>query len=172
MTILKIKNVVKSFGGVRAVNKCSFAVPEGKITSIIGPNGAGKTTLFNIISGLLKCDAGSIFFQHQDITNKRPYHIARLGIARTFQLTRTFKNLSIKQNLLQAQYTSDSNLFKVLEQVHLKKDIHDTAGSLSYGQQRLLEIARAFLFPHSLLLLDEPTAGVNPRAFSRSIWTN
>ncbi|HJN56768.1 MAG: ABC transporter ATP-binding protein [Candidatus Woesearchaeota archaeon] len=161
--MLSIKSVAKNFGGVKAVNKCSFDIEENKITALIGPNGAGKTTLFNIISGLIGIDKGTIKLQNENITNLQPHKIANLGISRTFQLTKVFRNMSIKDNMLLAKHTSEEEIKKILDSVYLHKPLDTFASELSYGQQRLLEIARALLMPHSLLMLDEPTAGVNPK---------
>ena len=160
--MLSLKNISKSFGGVKAVDKCSFDVRENTITSLIGPNGAGKTTAFNIISGLTKPDSGAIRLDGKNITRMPAYKIAKSGISRTFQLTKVFRNLSIRDNLSIAKRTDESEMKKILESVYLSKPLGTLARELSYGQQRLLEIARALLMPHSLLLLDEPTAGVNP----------
>ena len=161
--MLSLNNVSKSFGGVKAVDKCAFEVEKNTITSIIGPNGAGKTTVFNIISGLTRADAGTIKLLGKNINNLQPYKIAQHGISRTFQITKVFRNLSIKDNMLIANKTSDSEIKNVLESVYLQKPLDTIASELSYGQQRLLEIARALLKPHSLLMLDEPTAGVNQK---------
>lgn len=161
--MLKVKNLDKHFGGVYAVHKCSFTVKEGTITSLIGPNGAGKTTVFNLINGILTPDKGKILFDGKDITRLRPYQIARAGISRTFQLAKVFKNMSVRDNLLLAKKASEEELHNVLEQVNYAQHLETLAGELSYGQQRLVEIARALLKPHKLLMLDEPTAGVNPK---------
>lgn len=161
--MLSLKNVSKSFGGVKAVNKCAFEVKENTITSLIGPNGAGKTTAFNIISGLTKPDTGTIKLANKNITGMPAYKIAQSGISRTFQLTKVFRNLSVRDNMLIAKKTSDEEIKKILQSVYFEKSLDTIASELSYGQQRLLEIARALLMPHKLLMLDEPTAGVNPR---------
>lgn len=161
--MLSLKNVSKSFGGVKAVDRCSFEVEENTITSLIGPNGAGKTTVFNIISGLTMPDAGTIRLLNKNITNMQAYKIAQVGISRTFQLTKVFKNLTIKDNLLIAKKTNEQEMKKIIESVYLHKSLDTIASELSYGQQRLLELARALLKPHFLLMLDEPTAGVNPK---------
>ena len=161
--MLSLKNVSKSFGGVKAVNRCTFEVREETITSLIGPNGAGKTTVFNIISGLTRPDAGTIKLLNKNITKLQAYKIAQAGISRTFQLTKVFRNMSIKDNLLIAKNTDEEEMKKTLESVYLYKPPDAITSELSYGQQRLLEIARALLMPHSLLMLDEPTAGVNPK---------
>ncbi|MBI4143372.1 ABC transporter ATP-binding protein [Candidatus Woesearchaeota archaeon] len=161
--MLSLRNVSKSFGGVKAVDRCSFEVKEGTITSLIGPNGAGKTTVFNIISGLTKPDSGSIRLMDKNITGLAPYKIAQSGISRTFQITKIFRNMSIRDNLLIAKNTGESEMKKALLSVYMGKPLDTIASELSYGQQRLLDIARALLMPHSLLMLDEPTAGVNPK---------
>lgn len=161
--MLELKNISKSFGGIKAVDRCSFDVKEKTITSLIGPNGAGKTTVFNIVSGLTKPDKGTIKLQNKNIANLPAYKIAQAGVSRTFQLTKVFKNLSIKDNLLIAKKTNDDEMKKMLESVYLHKPLDTIASELSYGQQRLLELARALLKPHNLLMLDEPTAGVNPK---------
>ena len=161
--MLSLKNVSKNFGGVRAVDRCAFEVKENTITSLIGPNGAGKTTVFNIISGLTQPESGTIRLQGKNITGLPAYRIARDGISRTFQLTKVFRNLSIRDNLSIAKRTNENEMKKVLESVYLSKPLDTIARELSYGQQRLLEMARALLMPHSLLMLDEPTAGVNPQ---------
>ena len=161
--MLSLKHVSKSFGGVKAVDKCTFDVEEGTITSLIGPNGAGKTTVFNIISGLTRFDSGSIKLGSKNILGLPSYKIAQCGISRTFQITKVFKNMSIKDNLLMAKDASEEEMEDLLKQVYLHKPLDAVASELSYGQQRLLEIARALLMPHSLLMLDEPTAGVNPK---------
>ena len=161
--MLSLHNVTKNFGGIKAVDGCSFEVKNNTITSLIGLNGAGKTTVFNIISGLTKPDGGSIKLLDKDITNLPPYKIAQSGISRTFQLTKIFRNMTIKDNLLIAKKTDDEEMKKALARVHLHKSLDTIASELSYGQQRLLEIARAVLREHKLLVLDEPTTGVNPK---------
>ena len=160
--ILSVKNVKKSFGGVSAVRDSTFDVEQGTITSIIGPNGAGKTTLFNIINGIIKPDSGNISFAGQNITGMKPHLIARSGISRTFQLAKVFKNMTVRDNLLLAKQVGDVELKEILEQMHYARELSTKAGDLSYGQQRLVELARAVLLPHKMLMLDEPTAGVNP----------
>jgi len=161
--ILRVYDLDKHFGGVYAVHNCTLGVREGTITSIIGPNGAGKTTLFNLITGILQPDKGTIRFQKQDITALPPHLVARAGISRTFQQAKVFKNMTVRDNLRLAHEATDAELKKVLDQVHYARELDTLAGELSYGNQRLVEIARALLLPHSLLMLDEPTAGVNPK---------
>lgn len=161
--MLELKNISKSFGGVKAVNKCTFEVKENTITSLIGPNGAGKTTVFNIVSGLTKPDAGTIRLENKTITGMQSYKIAQSGISRTFQLTKVFRNLSVRDNMLIAKKVNDEEIKRTLKSIYFEKPLDTIASELSYGQQRLLELARALLMPHKLLMLDEPTAGVNPR---------
>ena len=179
--ILEIKNLKKSFGGVNAVNNCSFQIEEGQITALLGPNGSGKTGIFNIISGIVNVDYGKVLFNSADITNRNPEDISNLGISRLFQKARLFENLSVEDNLLISIHSEDMQFFKSLftpNKVFLEEEkkinkilrllqIEDLkekfAADLSYGQQRLVEITRTFLNPHSLVLLDEPAAGVNPK---------
>ncbi len=161
--MISVQRLDKHFGGVYAVHNCTFTVKDNTITSIIGPNGAGKTTLFNLVCGISKPDGGRILLNGKDVTGLPIHQIARLGISRTFQQARLFKNMSVKDNLLLAKPSSDAELKEVLKKVHFPLDISTRASDLSYGQTRLVEIARALLKPHKLLMLDEPTAGVNPK---------
>lgn len=178
--MLKLQNISKSFGGVQAVKNCSFEIEESCITALIGPNGAGKTTVFNLISGFFNPDKGEIFFQKQNINNLPIWKRSRLGISRTFQLSRMFRNLSIEDNLLIALREDDDKFFKMfmrgiegdaqeknriremMDFVGLKKDPSTIVTDLSYGQQKLFDLARALLNNHTFLMLDEPVAGVNP----------
>jgi branched-chain amino acid transport system ATP-binding protein/neutral amino acid transport system ATP-binding protein len=179
--MLKIKNLKKYFGGVRAVDDCSFEVKKGTITALIGPNGSGKTTVFNLISGILKADSGKITFQDKEITNLPPEVISNLGISRMFQQSRLFKNLTVKENLLLAFDNEDTKFLKnllnlnkitkekeekireMLKLIEMEKYENEMTRNLSYGQKRLVELVRTILNPHSLLMLDEPVAGVNPK---------
>ena len=161
--ILKINNLEKAFGGVKAVNNCTFEVKKNTITGLIGPNGAGKTTVFNLISGIIKADKGSVKFNKTELINKKPHLIAREGISRTFQLSRLFNNMTIKDNLLLAGADSEKQMQEALKLVHVKQPLDKLAGELSYGQQKLLEIARSMMHNQELIMLDEPTAGVNPK---------
>ncbi|MEM3154055.1 MAG: ABC transporter ATP-binding protein [Candidatus Woesearchaeota archaeon] len=161
--MITVHKLDKHFGGVYAVHNCTFTVKDNTITSIIGPNGAGKTTLFNLICGIIKPDAGEILLEGRNITRLPTHRIARSGISRTFQQARLFRNMSVKDNLLLAKPSTDAELKEVLKKVHFPLDMNTRASDLSYGQMRLVEIARALMKPHKLLMLDEPTAGVNPK---------
>ncbi|MBI2095129.1 MAG: ABC transporter ATP-binding protein [Candidatus Omnitrophica bacterium] len=176
--MLTIENLSKSFGGVRAVDGCSFTVSPKQITALIGPNGAGKTTVFQCISGLLDPDRGRVVLGDRDLGSLASWDRARSGISRTFQQVQLWTYLTVSEHLLLSLHTNDDQVASVfghdtdeqraaartaLERVGLPTDLLGKLGSdLSYGQSKLLELARAFLFPHQLLLLDEPVAGVNP----------
>jgi ABC-type branched-subunit amino acid transport system ATPase component len=179
MPILEARNISKFFGGVRAVRDCSIAVEPRTITALIGPNGAGKTTLFNVLNGFLKPDSGTVFVRDKDVSAFPLWKRSRAGLSRTFQLSRIFKNLSLRENLLLALREDDDRFFSMvfgsptdmayepriadaLKIVGLDIDLARPASDLSYGQQKLFDLARAILNPHSILLLDEPVAGINP----------
>lgn len=176
MALLEVRDLTKDFGGLRAVNRCSFTVESGSITALIGPNGAGKTTVFNLISGLLRPTAGRIYFQGRDITGLPPHRITRLGIARTFQISRELAELTVLENVVVhaardglAGLVRESILrheaeraMALLEFVGLAAMAREKAGKLSYGQKKLLELAGALMADPRLILLDEPAAGVNP----------
>jgi len=182
--MLKVQNLKKYFGGVKAVDDCDFEVQEKTITALIGPNGSGKTTVFNLISGILKPEKGKIIFDGYDITNKSPEYIANLnglGISRLFQQSRLFGNLSVMENLLLVLDNEDEKFWKnlsghnkitkekeakakvMLEMVDIEKFSNKLARDLSFGQKRLVELARTILNSHKLLMLDEPVGGVNPK---------
>jgi len=179
--MLKIENLKKYFGGVKAVDGASFKIKEGTITALIGPNGAGKSTIFNLVSGIVKSDEGKIIFQNKEITNLKPDQVSNQGISRLFQRTKLFKNLTIKENLLLAFDNEDTKFWKnlfgknkvskdktnkikeILTLVQMEKFLNRQTKALSYGQKRLIELSRAILNPHSFLMLDEPVAGINPK---------
>jgi len=175
--LLEVRNVSKRFGGVVANRDVSLDVPAGRITGLIGPNGSGKTTLFNSIAGFHPIDAGSIRFDGREISRLRTPKIARLGVVRTFQQTHVYRKMNCVQNMqistAQAGETLRSMLRKpspaitghaesLLEFVGLQSKRFMPAGDLSFGQQKLLEFAMALMNGPRLLLLDEPTAGINP----------
>jgi branched-chain amino acid transport system ATP-binding protein len=189
--MLEIKSVDKSFGGLKAVNNCSFEVREGSITGLIGPNGAGKTTLFNIITGHYKPDRGKIFFQGEPIQGLEPHQIFKKRVYRTFQITREFAQMTVLENLMiMPEHQSGERIWntwfrapavrtqekeirdkalEVLEFVELINLKDEYAGSLSGGQKKLLEIARSMMADPKLVLLDEPGAGVNPSLMQKLI---
>ena len=186
---LSCSDITKSFLGVRAVNGATFEVPRGKITALIGPNGAGKTTVVNILSGLMKSDGGSMHFGATDITNWDSHRISRLGLMRTFQLSRELGGLTVLENLLVAPKNQPGesllNIFfrpgltKKVENENVERalevlrtyglyELRDSrASDLSGGQKKLLEISRAVMAKPEVLLLDEPMAGVNPALIER-----
>ncbi len=186
---LRCEAITKAFQGVHAVNGAAFEVPEGQITALIGPNGAGKTTVVNILSGSMTCDAGREFIGSTEVTNWPSHKIARLGLMRTFQLSRELGGLTVLENLLVAPaHQAGDSLFNVLfrpgrvrreERDNVERALHtlDTYGlyplrdsrasDLSGGQKKLLEISRAVMASPRILLLDEPMAGVNPALIDR-----
>jgi len=174
---LQVRNVSKSFGGVIANNDISLDVPDGAIIGLIGPNGSGKTTLFNSIVGFHPIDSGSIKFHGEELSNLRTGQIARRGLLRTFQQTRIFSKMNCVENMqISVPHRNDSRLDmfrrypasvtekaeRLLEFVGLYAKRHLRAGDLSFGQQKLLEFAMALMNEPKTLLLDEPTAGINP----------
>src|SRR3989339_790902 len=177
--MLEIQGIKKSFGGVEAIKGSNFIIEKNKITALIGPNGAGKTTLFDIIAGFTRPDEGRVLYEGEDITDKEPHIIANLGISRTFQQVRLFKNLTIGDHLSMVENNGDMNLIKnifrkkkvkrvkqetyeqVLEDFGIKQTLETHINDLSFGQRKLLQIAMALQKPHKLLMLDEPVAGVN-----------
>jgi len=179
--MLTIQNLTKHFGGVRAVNDCSFEIEKGKITALIGPNGSGKSTIFNCVSGMIKPDAGNILFKSQNITGLSVDNISNRGISRVFQKSQLFKNLTVRENLLLAIDNEDQKFWKnifgfnkhtsekedrvkgLLGRMELLPIMNKATNELSFGQKRLVELARTILNPHELLMLDEPVAGVNPK---------
>lgn len=183
MSLLKLTDVTKVFGGLTAVNDLSFEVEKGSIVGLIGPNGAGKTTVFNCITGNYKPEHGSIEFDGNNITGMKPHRIVKLGIARTFQSIRLFGKLPALENVLAGRHCRmHAGLFacmfhtpgmrreekaalircmEELEFVGLATHYADMAASLAYGQQRLLEIARALASDPILVILDEPAGGMN-----------
>ncbi len=175
--MLRVEQLVKDFGGLRAVNGCSFTVEAGSIFGLIGPNGSGKTTLFNSIVGFHPIDGGSIRFDGREIAQLRAPQIARLGLVRTFQQTHVYRAMNCVQNMQISTPHADETLVTMLRRpsaetteraeglldfvgLHSKRLL--LAGDLSFGQQKLLEFAMALMNGPKLLLLDEPTAGINP----------
>lgn len=183
--LISVNNLKKSFGGLKAVDVQELSFKEGELTSIIGPNGAGKTTFFDLISGFQDADSGSIFLKDKNISNAQPYKIARMGMVRTFQLTKVFDRMTVMENLLfsgsnikndsflrsfiklNSQKLYESNLREKANEIMNDLNIGHMANSyareLSGGQKKLLELARSIINEPEILLLDEPLAGVNPK---------
>jgi branched-chain amino acid transport system ATP-binding protein len=177
MAVLEVRELTKSFGGIRAVDGVSFAVEEGEILGLIGPNGSGKSTLFNCILGQLAPSAGEVRLDGRAITGLRPCELNRLGVGRTFQLLQVFSQLSVRENLILAGQEHEggmwSRLFgprdaglgaaaqRMIDFFRLGALAEERAGALSYGQQKLLDVAMAFMAGPRLVLLDEPAGGVN-----------
>ncbi len=176
MPLLEIKGLSKSFGGIRAVDECSFSVEKGSIVSLIGPNGAGKTTVFNLVTGLLPLDAGSIFFDGKKVNDLQPHQITRMGISRTFQITRDLQELTVLENMVVQSEVKGfwdmfgTSMFKeeenramdLLSFVGIDHLAHEKSKNLSYGQKKLLEFASVLMSDPLLIMLDEPAGGVNP----------
>ncbi len=189
MEILEIEGITKTFDGVKALNDISFSIQERTITGLIGPNGAGKTTLFNVILGFLKPDMGKVYYNNLDITGKPPYEISCLGIGRLWQDVRIFPKLTVLDNVLTARPNQSGenplasffrpksveksekenleNAEKWIEFVGLKEEINRFAEDLSYGEQKLLALARLLAADSNLLLLDEPATGIHPEMLSK-----
>ena len=188
MPLLSIEQLSKSFGGLSAIHQLDIHVAEGEIVSVIGPNGAGKTTFFNLVTGMEHPDQGSILFDGKDVVGLRPNQILRLGMARTFQNVRLFPSMTVKENVMVGQHCRTragllGAIFKTRaqrgEETRIAEKADDVLGffgtrlagyrhdqlafTLSYANRRRLEIARAMATEPRLLLLDEPTAGMNPR---------
>jgi branched-chain amino acid transport system ATP-binding protein len=169
MPCLSVQNVVKSFGGLKAVDRASFDVHEGELVGLIGPNGSGKTTLLNILSGHLAPDSGRVTLDGRSIAGLRPEALARLGVLRMFQLTRVFPRMSVLDNLLVAgcalglsQAEAENRAGVLLEDLSLTRVTDLDAGHLSGGQLKLLEFGSCFMVPPRIALLDEPFAAVHP----------
>ena len=184
-SLIRVNNLKKSFGGLKAVDIDDLNFKSNELTSIIGPNGAGKTTLFDLISGFQEEDSGEIFYKDKNITKSQPYKIARLGMVRTFQLTKVFDRMTVLENLMFAgsSISNDSLLQSIMklskqkkneellkeEAINVMKDLNIEQMSSSYarelsgGQKKLLELGRSIIKKPDVLLLDEPLAGVNPK---------
>ena len=176
MSLLEVQDVSKAFGGIQALDTCSISVEQGSITGLIGPNGSGKTTLFNVMTGYEQVDSGQIRFQGEAITNTPPDKVFRLGIGRTFQLTRIFPRLTVLENMhvavqrqnlkgLLSRWSStheQERALDLLDFVNLSQLKDMLAGNLSYGQKKLLEFAFVLIAEPQVILLDEPAGGINP----------
>ena len=182
---LKVTNLKKSFGGLKAVDVQSLSLNTNELTSIIGPNGAGKTTFFDLISGFQDSDEGKVYLNEKNITRSQPYSIARLGMIRTFQLTKVFDRMTVLENMmfsastvnndsfikslvrLPSQKTIEKNIkeksFEIMKDLNIDHMANSYARELSGGQKKLLELGRSIVNDPDILLLDEPLAGVNPK---------
>jgi branched-chain amino acid transport system ATP-binding protein len=169
MAFLDVEDVSKRFGGLQALNKISFSLEKGEVIGLIGPNGSGKTTLFNVISGYYRPDGGTVTFGGRPITNLAPHSICRMGLARTFQICKPFPQLSVINNVVigachwaRTVEEARTEARNIAGDVGLEKKNDLLAGSLSTADRKKLELARALASRPSLLLLDEPAAGLNP----------
>jgi neutral amino acid transport system ATP-binding protein len=178
MTLLEVDSVSRAFGGLVALDDCSLEVEEGQVAGLIGPNGSGKTTLFNVITGYVRPDGGKVRLRGDDITGASPSKVFGLGIGRTFQLTRIFARLNVLENMLvatqrregwlrsvvkgQSSLAERTRAMELLEFVGLDRLARAPAGTLSFGQRKLLELAYVLIADPVVILLDEPAGGVNP----------
>ena len=182
---LEVTNLKKSFGGLKAVDVQSLNLNKNELTSIIGPNGAGQTTFFDLISGFQESDEGKVYLNKKNITKSQPYSIARLGMIRTFQLTKVFDRMTVLENMmfsastvnndsfikslirLPSQKTIEKNIkeksFEIMKDLNIDHMANSYARELSGGQKKLLELGRSIVNDPDILLLDEPLAGVNPK---------
>ena len=182
---LEVTNLKKSFGGIKAVDVESLNLNRNELTSIIGPNGAGKTTFFDLISGFQESDEGKVYLNNKNITKSQPYAIARLGMIRTFQLTKVFDRMTVLENMmfsastvnndsflkslakLPSQKTTEKKIrdksFEIMKELNIDHMANSYAREMSGGQKKLLELGRSIINNPSVLLLDEPLAGVNPK---------
>jgi branched-chain amino acid transport system ATP-binding protein len=179
--LLEIREISKTYGGVQAVTRSSFAVAEGSITGLIGPNGAGKTTAFDIISGIVTPDEGSVVFDGVDVTAWMPHRITRRGVSRTFQITRDLGDMTVLENMVVGSPTTgwrsllgsrilqreEDRAMELLRFVGIDNLATTSAESLSYGQKKLLEFASVLMPEPRLIMLDEPAGGVNPTLMER-----
>ena len=181
--MLEVTGLDKRFGGIHAVRDCSFVIEEGSITSLIGPNGAGKTTAFNLITNVIRPDTGSVVFAGHDVTGKMPHKLSRLGLGRTFQVTRTLGDMTVLENMVVGSSTGrlrdmlgsrmlDHEIERattLLEFVGIAEYAYAKAEGLSYGQRKLLELAAVLMSNPRIVLLDEPAGGINPSLLKRMV---
>ncbi|AMN51727.1 MULTISPECIES: ABC transporter ATP-binding protein [Stappiaceae] len=174
--MLEIDNLSKHFGGIRAVDGCSFTVPKGSITALIGPNGAGKTTAFNCISRTTEPSAGKVLLEGQRIEHLRPHKITRMGLSRTFQISRNLADMTVLENVIcQSRIGGWRDLFKpalgaeevekameILDFLGITRIAYEDGSNLSYGQKKLMDLAALLMSDPKIILLDEPAGGVNP----------
>jgi branched-chain amino acid transport system ATP-binding protein len=186
VTILRTEGITKNFAKFTALGGISLEVKKGEIRSIIGPNGAGKTTFFNVVTGKFRPTKGRVYFDGEDITGKSPYEIVRYGIARTFQIINVFADLTVLENIMlpvltkqrrnmdffsppQVQEDIMEKSFKIIKEIGLQEHAHAVAGNLSHGDKKKVDIGIALAQDPKIFLLDEPTAGLNPRENQNTI---
>lgn len=176
MALLEVRKLNKAFGGIHAVSDCTFSVEEGSITALIGPNGAGKTTAFNLVSGVLQPDSGEVWFRGKRIDKLQPHKITRMGMSRTFQITRNLEDMTVLENLVvQSPVHGLKGLFgervrpeereramEILDFLSISHLAYEETRNLSYGQKKLMDFGALLMAKPSLVLLDEPAGGVNP----------
>jgi branched-chain amino acid transport system permease protein len=181
LAILEVRDLRKRFGGLRAVDGCSFGVPQGSITALIGPNGSGKTTVFNLITGMMKADSGEVWFEGKRIDDLSPWSRAHLGLGRTFQITRLFWEMTVLENLVaplrdfslgqlnRKAMTGEeaARAEQLLALVGMTAYRDRPCSTLSYGQRKLVELAQVLALDPRLILLDEPAGGINPTLVER-----
>lgn len=179
MSLLTLDGITVSFGGLRALDDISFSVEEGEILGLIGPNGSGKSTAFNVVTGVIRCDAGRVIFDGEDITGMAPHKIAYRGVARTFQLVRPFPRLTALQNVLVGTYFGAQRLrargpatahaMEILDRVGLADKAAEHAADLTILERKWLEVARALAGSPKVILLDEFMAGINQRQVPEAV---
>ncbi len=169
MTLLEVNGLTRFFGGLRAVGDLTFGVEQGEILGLIGPNGAGKTTVFNLVTGFVRPSAGTVRLDGRDVTGKKPHALARMGIARTFQIVKPFPGLSVRENVTLAAFLrhprradAERSADAVLDRLGLSARANRLAGELTLMDQKRLEMAKALATEPRVLLLDEPMGGLNP----------
>jgi len=169
MALLEVSQLRKDFGGLRAVFDLSFKLKQGEIIGLIGPNGAGKTTVFNVITGFIAPTSGEILLEEESLIGLKPHAIVQRGIARTFQIVKPFRNLSVLENVTLASFLHEPNRLKaeakakvILRRVQLSEKANANAADLTLSEQKLLEIARALATNPKIIFLDEPMSGLNP----------
>jgi branched-chain amino acid transport system ATP-binding protein len=159
--MLKVRDITKKFGEIRALNGVSFDVNDGEVLGIIGPNGAGKTTLFSVISGFIKPDSGSIELNGRNIVGKKPNQLVKMGLVRTFQIIKVFKHMTVEENIMAANFNGKTS--EILKSVGLWNKRNMLAKNLSQGELRRLSIGMALATDPKILLLDEPFSGLSPK---------
>ncbi len=176
MIELDVNNIKKNFGGLQALNGVTFKVRGPELIGLIGPNGAGKTTLTNVLDGVIKPSSGTVYLNGQRIDTMPPYHVARAGLGRTFQVTRAFRRMTVLENLLvpamalhatASRRSLEKRAWEVLEFLTFEHLANDYGRSLSGGQQKLLELGRLLMLDPDIIILDEPFAGVHPKLMEK-----